>query len=120
MMRRTIAVAALAVLLAACDGGAGGDAAAGGAEGEVLGGTISDAMLPLDTVRSQSPALRPEPSEGAAGEDPGEGTDEAPEGQDGGEGDQADEADGPPQIRLDPAPEPEAAQEDGEGTGAAN
>ena len=28
------------------------------AAGEVLGGSISDAMLPLDTVQSQSPPLR--------------------------------------------------------------
>ena len=27
------------------------------AKGEVLGGTISDEMLPLDTIRSQSPPL---------------------------------------------------------------
>lgn len=30
------------------------------ASGEVRGGTISDAMLPLDTVQSQSPPLRSE------------------------------------------------------------
>ena len=28
------------------------------AAGEVLGGSVSDAMLPLDTVQSQSPPLR--------------------------------------------------------------
>lgn len=41
------------------------------AEGEVIGGTISDAMLPLDTVRSQAPpavaASAPGPSETPAG-----------------------------------------------------
>ena len=37
------------------------------AEGEVLGGTISDAMLPLDTVRSQAPRAVVE-SEAASGE----------------------------------------------------
>jgi hypothetical protein len=45
--------------LAAC----GGEQSAGPerktAAGEVLGGTVSDAMLPLDTVRSQSPPLAP-------------------------------------------------------------
>ena len=37
-----------------------------GAEGEVLGGSISDAMIPLDTVQSQSPPLREQPSEDGA------------------------------------------------------
>jgi len=53
-----IAALALLALLAAC-----GDKKDGGPErktaaGEVLGGSISDAMLPLDTVQSQSPPLR--------------------------------------------------------------
>lgn len=46
--------------LAGCDRGA--DTAAPerrNAAGEVLGGEISDAMLPLDTVRSTSPVDRP-------------------------------------------------------------
>lgn len=49
----------LALALAACGGS--GDEAEGErktAAGEVLGGTISDDMLPLDTVTSQSPPLR--------------------------------------------------------------
>lgn len=49
----------LLTLLAACDNG--GDAAGPErktAAGEVLGGSISDAMLPLDTAQSQSPPLR--------------------------------------------------------------
>ena len=33
------------------------------AKGEVLGGTISDEMLPLDTVQSQSPSLAGEAGE---------------------------------------------------------
>ena len=41
------------------------------AAGEVLGGSITDDMLPLDTVRSQSPPLR----EGASGEDGGDDRD---------------------------------------------
>lgn len=36
------------------------------ARGEVLGGTINDAMLPLDSVTSQSPPLREDPTEGAS------------------------------------------------------
>jgi hypothetical protein len=50
-----------ALLLAACnrgDQGAAGERKA--AAGDVLGGSISDAMLPLDTVTSQSPPLRDE------------------------------------------------------------
>jgi hypothetical protein len=38
-----------------------------GAAGDVLGGTIDDAMLPLDTVTSQSPPLRESPTPGASG-----------------------------------------------------
>lgn len=44
-----------------------------GAEGEVLGGTISDAMLPLPTVRSQSPPLESSPASPAAAGPPAEG-----------------------------------------------
>lgn len=32
------------------------------AEGEVLGGSISDAMLPLDQLKSQSPPIREAPA----------------------------------------------------------
>lgn len=38
------------------------------ASGEVRGGTISDAMLPLDTIQSQSPPLRIEANDTGAGE----------------------------------------------------
>ncbi|ANY19485.1 hypothetical protein A6F68_00960 [Tsuneonella dongtanensis] len=49
----------LALALAACGGGGGGaEAERKTAAGEVLGGSISDDMLPLDTVTSQSPPLR--------------------------------------------------------------
>jgi len=40
--------------LAACKGG-DDTALQGKAEGEILPGSVSDAMLPLDTVRSQPP-----------------------------------------------------------------
>ena len=36
------------------------------AKGEVIGGTISDAMIPLDQLRSQSPPVREAPSRPAA------------------------------------------------------
>ena len=50
------------------------------AAGEVLGGSISDAMLPLATVTSQSPPLRESASEG--GEDTGKDADAADESSD--------------------------------------
>lgn len=53
-MRHAFPLLALTVLLAAC-GGAKKDEGAGTAAGEILPGSVSDAMLPLDTVRSQAP-----------------------------------------------------------------
>lgn len=58
---------ALLPLLAACGGDAGAEGERKTAAGEVLGGTISDDMLPLDTVTSRSPPLRE--ANGKAGED---------------------------------------------------
>lgn len=56
------AVVPLLLILAPALGGCGGQKDDGpertSAPGEVLGGSVSDAMLPLDTVRSQSPPLR--------------------------------------------------------------
>jgi hypothetical protein len=49
---------ATAALLAACRDEPPSDQS-GAASGEVLEGTISDAMLPLDTVRSQPPLAEP-------------------------------------------------------------
>ncbi|HMO67368.1 MAG TPA: hypothetical protein PKE25_01665 [Novosphingobium sp.] len=57
-------VPALCLLLTACGKESQAPVAAQ-AGGEVLEGSISDAMLPLDTVRSQAP-LAPRPTEGAA------------------------------------------------------
>lgn len=49
----------LALSLTACEDSAEPDAGngeqGGKAEGEVLGGTISDDMIPLEEIRSQSP-----------------------------------------------------------------
>lgn len=53
MMHRNTALFAL-VLLASCGGGEK-QQGAGKAEGEILPGSVSDAMLPVDTVRSQAP-----------------------------------------------------------------
>ncbi|HEX8055139.1 MAG TPA: hypothetical protein VF481_00650, partial [Novosphingobium sp.] len=55
---RLAALAALPLALAACKGEKK-PAEAGTAQGEILQGSVSDAMLPLDTVRSQPP-LAPE------------------------------------------------------------
>ncbi len=57
------------------------------AEGEVLGGTISDEMLPLDTLRSQSPS----------------------QGSDSGSG--GSSAEGSTEVETDAASEPEEAVE---------
>ncbi|TMM47356.1 hypothetical protein [Qipengyuania marisflavi] len=62
MIRNALCIAA-ALALVACDKEAAPpvqDNDGRAAKGEVLGGAISDAMLPLDTVQSQSPPLREE------------------------------------------------------------
>jgi len=59
--------------LAACGGDPAPSADGGSASGEVLEGSISDAMLPLDTVQSQSPPLEKPPSESASSETPAAG-----------------------------------------------
>lgn len=66
-LRSFLALSALA--LAACDSSDPAQTAPSGAraEGEVLGGTIDDGMIPLDQLRSQSPPLRPAPEAGASG-----------------------------------------------------
>lgn len=73
---RFIAVAAPALLaLAACEDEAdvpANDEDGREASGEVLEGTISDAMLPLDEVRSQAPLAQPDDAEEASGEDAAE------------------------------------------------
>ena len=59
----------LLVAVAGCgDQDAGAEGERKTAAGEVLGGSISDDMLPLDTVTSQSPPLR-DTGEGAQGGD---------------------------------------------------
>ena len=83
-----------AALLVACGGDTADDTVA--APGEVLDGTISDAMLPLDRVRSEAPLEDPDAfvaaqagagptSGGPAGSDP---TDEADTPGDAGTGDE--------------------------------
>jgi len=59
MNRAFPALCGLALMLAACNGDQPAPSEEeADAAGEVLGGTISDDMLPLDRVRSESPRLR--------------------------------------------------------------
>jgi hypothetical protein len=60
-MHKIATIILVAGLLSACgsEEKAGPSDDARTADGEVLGGTISDDMLPLDQLESQSPALEP-------------------------------------------------------------
>lgn len=62
-LRSTILLASLA-LLAACHGSPKNDQRS--ASGQVLQGTISDAMLPVDKLKSQGPTLAPSAGKGGA------------------------------------------------------
>lgn len=80
--RLSIIIAALLTLVA-CSGGnvPREEGGAGEAEGEVLGGSISDEMLPLDSLKSQSPPLKVSPTSTSDSEtaDESEEAAEAPE-----------------------------------------
>lgn len=92
---RTSAIATMVLALAACGGG--NDKGAGRtAEGQVLEGSASDAMLPVDTVRSQAPLA---PHEGGGASDKAKTDDSA---------DQA-ASDAPAEAPADETAEPEAA-----------
>lgn len=66
MMRSVVMMACLALVLGACKGEEK-KTVGGTASGEVLPGSVSDAMLPLDTVKSQAPlAPKAEASDKAA------------------------------------------------------
>ena len=74
MLRTAILMILAAGTLAGCGDSAptpaATDDASAGAKGEVIGGTISDAMLPLDRLRSQSPPLSEERAAGSTGASP--------------------------------------------------
>ena len=108
MMRKTIAMAAAVALLGACDSGADAPADESAAEGEVLGGTISDDMLPLDTVTSQSPPLRAAPESGEGG------ASEPVAADDGATEEAAADASEEPAEEEPAAPAPEESEDDGE------
>lgn len=69
-MKFGMVVAAGLLALTGCKGDTKKDAGAGTAQGEVLPGSASDAMLPLDTVKSQAP-LAPKSEGGEAGDTKG-------------------------------------------------
>ena len=71
MMRKTIVMGCLVLALSACKSEEK-KAVGGNASGEILPGSVSDAMLPLDTVTSQAPlAPKAETSEKGAATKPG-------------------------------------------------
>ena len=75
---RSLALCLPLALLAACGDEPAGDDDGRSASGEVLEGTASDAMLPLDQLRSEPPLLQPERAPRAAGDAPGvEATEQA-------------------------------------------
>lgn len=108
-MKSELAYAALclALALSACDGGKR-QAAQGTAGGEVLEGSVSDSMLPVDRVRSQPP-LAPK-SDG--GDQPGKQRDEGGKGKTGGSDDKN------PARRAGPAADAAAGSEEGGGSNA--
>lgn len=72
---------ALAPLLAACGSGSAPATDKGAAaQGEILGGTVSDSMLPLDDLRSESPPMKPSPAAAAADDGTTAGASEAEAG----------------------------------------
>lgn len=79
---RALAVTIACILLAAC--GSGGDDDQRTASGQVLEGSISDAMLPLESVRSQPPLAQvsgtPNSAATDAGEQEADATTDAPGG----------------------------------------
>ena len=81
MSSSRLTAAALAALLTACNGDAPQE---GEVTGEVLEGTISDEMLPLDRVQSEAPLADPtgtaRGSQSNAGADDAEPADEAETG----------------------------------------
>ena len=104
--RLLLALPALA-LLAAC----GGDAPANdsrSASGEVLEGTISDAMLPVDTVRSEPPLEDPEAFRKALSKAQDGPDDDLPEGEE----PEAAGSEGGQPAGADPVEQPAAPAED--------
>ncbi len=106
-------LAPLALALAACGDDAAPEASSGQetaeATGDVIGGSISDDMLPLEEVRSQSP-LAPRASDAPSSS--GSGSDADDTGDDGNETAEAEaSADASaPETPSGPAPEEDAGE----------
>ena len=66
-MKTGLVVLVAVLALSGCKGDPQKDAGAGTAQGQVLPGSASDAMLPLDTVKSQAP-LAPASEGGVSGD----------------------------------------------------
>jgi hypothetical protein len=81
-VKRLILVLPALAALAACGGGSPAEDGRS-ASGEVLEGTISDAMLPVDRVRSEPPLEDPEAFARARSDSDDAATADAPEGEDG-------------------------------------
>ena len=95
---RLLAAAVLAALLAACNGDSPQE---GEVTGEVLEGTISDEMLPLDRVQSEAPLADPTGTSSGSASDAETDASAAPESE--------GEADGAP--IEEPVAEPAEAEE---------
>lgn len=108
MTRGLPALAAL-LLLSACGGGADdqSDEDERTASGEVLEGSISDAMIAQEELTSQPPRLKDAPRS-ATGDDAAESDADASEGEEGEAGDAAEAAE-PESGPAAPAPATEAA-----------
>ena len=102
--KRLLFALPMLALLAACGGASSGNDSRA-ASGEVLEGTISDEMLPVDRVRSEPPLEDPEAfAKARSGADGAAGTDEAAEEPDGAADEQpAAEVTQPPTPDVAPA-----------------
>jgi hypothetical protein len=104
---RLACLTALPLALAACQGEKKAAEKGGTAQGEILPGSASDAMLPYDTVRSQPPLAPPPTDAPKAGKGKGPAVSAADDA------DAADEGPGDPPTEEAPAPKaaaPKAAE----------
>ena len=101
----------LVMALAACGGNGGTpEGERKTAAGEVLGGSITDEMLPLDTITSQSPPLRETGEEPEAGADGPSAASLSPQSEASDEA--ADTAEAPEAAEAGPSTEPTAAADE--------
>lgn len=103
-MARLPAILLPAMLLAACGGDGGAEDDSRSSTGEVLEGTISDAMLPVDRVRSEPPLLRPAAPAAGDGSSAAEETAEEEDGE--AETPEASAEPAPPAVEDEGAGEP--------------